>query len=168
MKRPFLNTHRPIQIIRLWSLELAESVKEDLLVKICKNNLIIFLALAVLCLTASCETPNLESSEISYALTQSEQQIEKNIIYIDSDEGQSTKLPHTDDIILYIYLTNIPKFAIVKSPLFSMIFVLRVADNSLRIHWVTNTATNNTPLLYFGRGVLFSTALISSCTSVCT
>ena len=126
--------------------------------KICKNNLIIFLALAVLCLTASCETPNLESSEISYALTQSEQQIEKNIIYIDSDEGQSTKLPHTDDIILYIYLTNIPKFAIVKSPL----------DNSLRIHWVTNTATNNTPLLYFGRGVLFSTALISSCTSVCT
>lgn len=91
--------------------------------KICKNNLIIFLALAVLCLTASCETPNLESSEISYALTQSEQQIEKNIIYIDSDEGQSTKLPHTDDFFLYIYLTNIPKFAIVKSPLFSMIFV---------------------------------------------
>lgn len=69
--------------------------------KICKNNLIIFLALAVLCLTASCETPNLESSEISYAFTQSEQQIEKNIIYVDSDEGQSTKLPHTDDIILY-------------------------------------------------------------------
>lgn len=77
--------------------------------KTSKNNfIIIFLVLVVLCFASSCKTPeeNPDSSEISYEPSQSEQQVGKKIIYFESDEGQSTKLPQTDDVILFAVNPN--------------------------------------------------------------